>query len=278
MNFLKPHTLIAALLSFAATSPAFALDPRIELPIRITQGQLVTGRVPPGSTIMLGERDIRVAPEGWFVFGLGRDAPARQIVRFRLPDGTTESVDLTVEQRDWRIERVDGLPPSTVSPDPELEKRIAREQALANKARERDDERLDFLANFLWPVEGRVSGVYGSQRVLNGEPRNPHYGLDVAVPTGTPVKAPAGGIVTLAENDFFLTGGTLIVDHGHGVSSVFIHLSRLDKRIGDRVEQGEIIGAVGATGRATGPHMHWGMNWFDVRLDPQLLLPVTYAP
>jgi murein DD-endopeptidase MepM/ murein hydrolase activator NlpD len=249
-----------------------ANDPRIEIPAATRQGALVSARVPPGSTVRIGARAVRVADEGWFVFGVGRDAGPALDVHVRLPDGETRVSSIRIEQRDYRIERVDGLPPSTVTPDPELEARIAREQARANAARERDDDRLDFLQTFIWPVEGRVSGVYGSQRVLNGEPRNPHYGLDVAVPTGTPLKAPAGGIVTLAEEDFFLTGGTLIVDHGHGVSSVFIHLSRLDKAVGDRVEQGDIIGAVGATGRATGPHMHWGMNWFDVRLDPQLLL------
>lgn len=247
--------------------------PEIELPDSARQGELVTGRVPPGSEVTIVQRTVRVSDEGWFVFGIGRDAESPQAVRVRLPDGTTQTVDVTVQKRDYRIERVDGLPPSTVTPNPELEARIAREQARANAARERDDDRVDFLQRLIWPVEGRVSGVYGSQRVLNGEPRNPHYGLDVAVPTGTPLKAPAGGVITLAEKDFFLTGGTLIVDHGHGVSSVFIHLSRLDKAVGDRVEQGDVIGAVGATGRATGPHMHWGMNWFDVRLDPQLLLP-----
>ena len=251
----------------------WSTDPRIELPTQVQQGQLVAGRVPPGSEVTLGTRAIRVANEGWFAFGLGRDAPSTQTVRVRLPDGSSHTVELKIEQRDYRIERVDGLPPSTVSPNPELEKRIAREQGLANEARKRDDAHLNFLERFIWPVQGRVSGVYGSQRILNGQPRNPHYGLDVAVPSGTPLKAPAGGVVTLAEKDFFLTGGTLILDHGHGVSSVFIHLSRLDKRVGDRVEQGDIIGAVGATGRATGPHMHWGMNWFDVRLDPHLLLP-----
>lgn len=260
----------ALLLMLAAVANA---DSRVELPASVRQGELVIGRVPPGSDVRVGERTLRVADEGWFAFGLARDAAPTQTVRIRFPDGGQHIAELAVEQRDYRIERVDGLPPSTVTPDPELEKRIAREQALANAARERDDPRTDFLAKFIWPVQGRVSGVYGSQRILNGEPRNPHYGLDVAAPAGTPLRAPAGGIVTLAETDFFLTGGTLILDHGHGVSSVFIHLSRLDKNVGDRVEQGEIIGAVGATGRATGPHMHWGMNWFDVRLDPQFLLP-----
>src|SRR5690606_2699156 len=146
-----------------------------------------------------------------------------------LPDGRAESASVEVRSRDWRIERVDGLPQSTVTPDPQIAARIAREQAQVAKARERDDARSDFLQRFTWPVEGRVSGVFGSQRILNGTPKSPHYGLDVAVPTGTPLKAPAAGIVIFAASDLYLTGGTLTLDHGHGVSSTFIHLSRLDR-------------------------------------------------
>ncbi len=234
---------------------------------------MVSGRVPPGSAVNVAGRDVRVTDEGWFVFGFGRDDAKDARVKVRFPDGTQGVGEVAVKKRDWRIERVNGLPPSTVTPNPELAARIAREQARVVEARTRDDARGDFLQTFIWPVKGRVSGVYGSQRILNGEPRSPHYGLDVAVPTGTPLQAPAGGVVIFADADLYLTGGTLTVDHGHGISSTFIHLSRLDKQVGDRVEQGDVIGAVGATGRATGPHMHWGMNWFDVRLDPQLLLP-----
>ncbi|MBX3725293.1 MAG: M23 family metallopeptidase [Xanthomonadales bacterium] len=252
--------------------PALA-DARMELPAQAVQGALVTGRVPPGSTVRFAGRTLRVSEEGWFVFGLGREHGPEAELHARFPDGSRHQARIQVETRRWRIERVDGLPPSTVSPDPELARRIAREQAQVSTARDRDDDRLDFLQAFQWPVSGRVSGVYGSQRILNGEPRNPHYGLDVAAPTGTPVRAPAAGVVILAEPDFYLTGGTLTLDHGHGVSSTFIHLSRIDRAVGDRVEQGEVLGAVGATGRATGPHMHWGMNWFDTRIDPQLLLP-----
>lgn len=262
----------AFLLLLAAATIAQGGSP-IELPASIRQGEMVIGRVPPGSQVRVGERAVRVAEDGWFAFGVGRDTGTGQRVEATLPDGSRASVVVDVESRDWRIERVDGLPQSTVTPDPVLAERIAREQARVTEARKRDDARTDFIHGFIWPVEGRISGVYGSQRILNGTPRNPHYGLDVAVPTGTPLKAPAGGVVIFADADLYLTGGTLTVDHGHGISSTFIHLSRLDKQVGDRVEQGDIIGAVGATGRATGPHMHWGMNWFDVRLDPQLLLP-----
>lgn len=268
-----PTRLLALLLIGLLSAMALAADPRIELPVQSRQGELVIGRVPPGSSVRLGERQLRVSDQGWLAFGFGRDQGERQLLDIHLPNGDRIEHSIEIEQRQYRIERVDGLPPSTVSPDSELQRRIAREQAVVAQARQRDDDRLDFLSDFIWPVEGRISGVYGSQRILNGVPRNPHYGLDVAAPTGTPLRAPAAGIVTVAEADFFLTGGTLTIDHGHGVSSTFIHLSRLDKQVGDRVEQGEIVAAVGATGRATGPHMHWGMNWFDVRLDPQLLLP-----
>ncbi len=268
------HVLATAAIALLSAVSAHA-DPAIELPESIRQGEMVIGRVPPGSQVRIGDRQVRVAEDGWFVFGAGRDSSDAHHVEATLPDGRKRRKRVLIEARDWRIERVDGLPQSTVTPDPVLAERIAREQARVTEARERDDARTDFLHGFIWPVQGRVSGVFGSQRILNGTPRNPHYGLDVAVPTGTPLKAPAGGVVIFADADLYLTGGTLTIDHGHGISSTFIHLSRLDRNVGDRVEQGEVIGAVGATGRATGPHMHWGMNWFDVRLDPQLLLPTA---
>ncbi len=266
------HAPVGLLLGLLAALTAHATPP-LDLPDSVPQGGLVVGRVPPGSRVQVNGHALRVAEEGWVTFGVGRDTAEVQVVTVTLPDGRRALHRIEVQPRPWRIERVDGLPPATVTPDPQTQARIAREQARVAEARRRDDARTDFLQPFIWPVQGRVSGVYGSQRILNGEPRNPHYGLDVAVPTGMPIRAPAAGIVTFADPDLFLTGGTLVLDHGHGVSSTFIHLSRLDRRVGERVEQGDVIGAVGATGRATGPHMHWGMNWFEVRLDPQLLLP-----
>lgn len=239
---------------------------RLELPATITQGELVVARTAPGCMVAVDRRAVRVAADGRFVFGVGRDARA---VVLEAKGG--ERVERAVRARGYRVERVDGVPPSTVSPSPAIAARIAREQARVAKARERDDDRRDFLAGFVLPVQGRVSGVYGSQRVLNGIPKDPHFGLDLAAPTGTLVRAPAPGIVTLAAHDFYLTGGTLVLDHGHGVSSVFLHLSRIDVAEGRRIAQGDTLGAVGATGRASGPHLHWGLNWFDVRLDPALL-------
>lgn len=261
-------SLVAASVSAA---PADACN--LDLPKSATQGGLVVGKVDPACTITLGTRTLRIAPDGTFLFGLGRDAAASVTLDVRDRAGKMTRASIPVAPREYRIERVDGVPQSTVTPDPQIAERIAREQAAVAKARERDDARADFRFGFAWPARGRVSGVYGSQRVLNGTPKDPHYGLDIAAANGTSIAAPAAGMVTFARPDLYLTGGTVLLDHGHGLSSVFIHMSRVDVAVGQRIEQGEVLGAVGATGRATGPHLHWGMNWFDVRVDPQLLLP-----
>lgn len=261
----------AALILVAAA--ATSADCRLELPRDVAQGALVFGTVAPGCRLAVDGRAVRVAADGRFVFGLGRDAPAEARVVATDGTGKRHETVLPVKPRPWRIERVDGVPQGTVTPSPELAARIAREQARVAAARQRDDDRQDFRFGFDWPLRGRISGVYGSQRVLNGTPKDPHYGLDIAAPTGTPVRAPAPGLVSFAADDLYLTGGTLLIDHGHGLSSVFLHLSRIDVREGERVEAGQVIAAVGATGRASGPHLHWGMNWFDVRVDPQPLLP-----
>jgi murein DD-endopeptidase MepM/ murein hydrolase activator NlpD len=251
---------------------AQAADCVPDLPERAVQGALVIGRIAPQCEVRFGGRSLRVDADGTFVLGIGRDDPPRLQVLTARPGEAAKPHTLRVEARRWRIERVDGVPESTVNPPPAIAARIRDEQARVARARERDDARQDFRFGFVRPLAGRISGVYGSQRILNGTPKDPHYGLDIAAPTGTPFVAPAGGVVTFADADLFLTGGTLLVDHGHGLSSVFIHLSRLDVATGQRVEQGDVLGAVGATGRASGPHLHWGFNWFGVRLDPGLLL------
>lgn len=250
----------------------------IDLPDNALQGGLVVGRAPAGSQVVVDSRTLRQAPDGRFAFGVGRDDEGRVQVEITTPGGRTHVHAIGVQSRDFRIERVEGVPQSTVTPDPAIAARIAREQASVNRARERDDDRADWAAGFIWPVTGRISGVFGSQRIYNGTPRAFHSGLDVAVPTGTPLRAPAAGVVTFVGSDLFLTGGTVLIDHGHGLSSNFLHLSRIDVAEGERVEQGQVFGAVGATGRATGPHMHWGMNWFGVRIDPQLLVGPQPGP
>ena len=245
---------------------------RVVFPASVPQGALVFGKVPPGSQVRYRERLLRATGYGTVAFGVGRDETGPLKVDVTLPSGRVEPVSIAVTPRDWPVEHVNGVPPKTVNPPPEIAARIQREQALVTAARERDDERTDFALPFQWPVQGRISGRFGNARVYNGQPGAGHSGMDIAAPDGTPVKAPAGGVVTFASPDLYLTGGTVLLDHGHGVSSNFLHLSRIDVRVGDRIEPGQVIGAVGATGRATGPHLHWGMNWFDTRIDPLLVL------
>ena len=250
----------------------------LELNGEAVQGGLMFGQAEPGSAVRLDGRDVMVSDTGRFVIGFGRDESGTRVLSVNEPGGVEETIELTVAARDYRIERVDGLPPKTVTPDPESLERIRRDAALVRSARAMRDQRTDYAAGFAWPAQGRISGVYGSQRVLNGEPRRPHFGVDVAAPTGTPVLAPAPGVVTLAEPDLYYSGGTIVLDHGQGLSSSFLHLSALHVAVGDRVEAGELIAAIGATGRATGPHLDWRMNWLDKRVDPQLLVhgePVT---
>jgi biotin carboxyl carrier protein len=259
----------------AQTGTTASADARSVFPASASQGALVIGKVAPGSRVQYGGRTLRVSGYGSVVFGIGRDerGPLRIVVQHA--DGRSEDIAIAVTPRDWPIERVNGVPPKTVNPPPAIAERIKREQAQVTAARDRDDDRTDFAAPFIWPVQGRISGRFGNARMYNGQAGAGHSGMDIAVPTGTPVKAPAAGVVTFAAPDLYLTGGTVLLDHGYGVSSNFLHLSRVDVKVGDRIAQGQVLGAVGATGRATGPHLHWGMNWFDVRVDPLLVLERT---
>ncbi|MCL6711372.1 M23 family metallopeptidase [Pseudomonas sp. R2.Fl] len=253
-------------------APAGVQDERVVFPPQVSQGALVFGKVPPGSQVRYAGRTLRTSGYGTVVFGVGRDEAGPLDVDVTTPSGRRETARIMVTPRDWPVERINGVPPKTVNPPPAIAERIRREQAQVTAARARDDDRTDFTQAFIWPVQGRISGRFGNARVYNGQPGSGHSGMDIAAPNGTPVKAPAAGVVTFAGPDLYLTGGTLLLDHGYGVSSNFLHLSRIDVKVGDRVEQGQVIGAVGATGRATGPHLHWGMNWFDVRIDPLLVL------
>ncbi len=246
----------------------------VEIKGPVTQGGLLQCQVtPPNARVELDGQALRVSPEGLFLVGFDRDHALQSRLTVRYADGGSETVPLQLTAREYDIQRIDGLPPKTVEPSAEDLKRIKRETALVVQARRRDDPRTDFLSGWSWPVEGPLSGVYGSQRILNGEPRRPHFGVDIAVPQGTQVRAPADGVVTLAYPDMFFSGGTLIVDHGYRLSTSYLHLSKILVKKGQRVHRGEVIAEVGATGRVTGPHLHWGMNLGAVRLDPQLLVP-----
>lgn len=266
--------LLALCASWAAPASAATTPP---WPASVAQGGLVIVDLPAGTTLRVDGNPVRVGADGVAVFGVGRDAAGPVVLEVTAADGQHESARIAVTPRDWPIERIDGVPPKTVNPPPALAARIRREQAAVTTARLRNDAREDFLQHFIWPVRGRISGRFGNQRIYNGEPRAPHSGMDIAVPVGTPVLAPAAGMITFAQPDLYLTGGTVLLDHGFGLSSNFLHLSELDVKVGEYVRQGQVIGRSGMTGRATGPHLHWGFNWLGVRLDP-LLLPGIATP
>ena len=263
--------IFAVVVAIFLSLPARALD----LQGSFVQGGLVVGRAAPGAKVTLDGKPVRVDGDGRFLLGFGRDAkPAAELIVATAAG--TELRALKIEKRTYVIQRIDGLPPKQVTPDPQTLKRIAKERERIAEARRRDTEASLFAAGFQWPASGRISGVYGSQRILNGEGRSPHLGVDIAAPVGTDVVAMSDGVVALADDDLFFTGKTVILDHGHGLTSVYAHLSQTAVKQGARVKKGQAIGRIGATGRVTGPHLHWGVHWRGVGLDPALLpLPTT---
>ncbi|MEQ8505083.1 MAG: M23 family metallopeptidase [Rhodospirillales bacterium] len=268
---MKPvcRALWIALLIAAAVTPARALD----LTGTFTQGGLITGKAAPGSTVTLDGTPVTVAPDGRFIIGFGRDAKAKAILRTAPPTGKPTTREISVKPRTYKVQRIDGLPDRKVTPRAAEDlARIKSDIRQIAAVRTRTTLETFFDAGFIWPVEGRISGVFGSQRILNGKPRRPHNGVDIAAPTGTPVKAMGDGIVALVHQDMFFTGKTVMIDHGLGLNSVYIHMNAITVRDGEFVTKGTQIGTVGQTGRATGPHLHWGVSWFKTHLDPALLV------
>jgi len=239
------------------------------------QGGLLLGKTESGAKVWLNDKKVRVAKDGSFIIGFGREAKDAEL-QVESVSGKRHKQLISVQSREYKIQRIDGLPPAKVNPKGEaVLKRIREEAAQVKKARKTDDDRQDFIKGFIWPAKGPISGVYGSQRILNGDPKWPHFGVDIAAPTGAPVIAPAAGVITLAHTDMYYSGGTLIIDHGFGLSSTFLHLSEILVAEGQYVEKGSLVAKVGATGRATGAHLDWRINWFDVRLDAQKLVSGT---
>lgn len=276
------RALIAAALLFATTLTAHAAAAET-LPAGVTlrgdwqEGAVLFGKAPLGSKVWFGDRQLRLTPEGDFVFGINRDAPDSAELRVQLPGATVVRYTHEIAKREYQIQHIDGLPPKMVTPPAGFYERIRADQREVSAARKFEGDGTGFLEAFIWPATGRISGVYGSQRILNGEPKQPHYGVDVAVPIGTEVHAPADGVVVLANPDMYYTGGTLMVDHGYGLQSAFLHLSKLLVAKGQQVKQGDVIALSGMSGRATGPHLDWRMNWFDARVDAQKLAPAMPA-
>jgi murein DD-endopeptidase MepM/ murein hydrolase activator NlpD len=254
---------------------AFPARADMRLTGTIEQGALVLGQAAPGSRVALDGVPVMVGADGRFALGFSREAGPSAELTVQEPGAQAKSLRLSVAPRSWDIQRINGLPEKQVTPDAQTQERIARENALIAKARAQSVPKALFESGFQSPADGQVSGVFGSQRILNGQPRSPHSGVDLAAPTGTPVIAAADGVVMLAEPDLFYTGQTLLIDHGLGVNTVYAHLSALLVAAGNRVAKGQEIGKVGASGRVTGAHLHWGLSVGAVKLDPMTALKLT---
>ena len=246
----------------------------VEFKGNFIQGSFILGKTDPKSKIIIDKKKIKVSKDGYFVFGLGRDRKNDVTIKV-LKNKKLEVIVKKVYKKKYRIQKIDGLPKKQVTPPKEVYERIKKDNIIIGKARSIDSKLPFFKNNFILPVENSiVTGVYGSQRILNGKPRRPHYGLDFAAPEGTPIKAMLDGVVTLSEPDLYFTGGTIIFDHGHGISTLYMHLKDVNVNVGENIQQGEIIGTIGTTGRSTGPHLDVRLNWFDVKLDPESVLKV----
>jgi len=238
---------------------------------KFIQGSFIIGKTEPGSTVFIDKEKVKVTPDGFFVFGLGRDRKNDVVIMIN-----NKKIVKKVLKRKYNIQRIDGLEEKKVTPPEEVYERIKRENKWIGEARAINSDLTFFTKKFILPVENAIiTGVYGSQRILNGKPKWPHYGLDFAAEEGTEIKAMLDGTVTLVEPDLFYTGGTLIFDHGHGISTLYMHLKKIFVKKGQKVKQGDIIGTVGATGRATGAHLDVRLNWFQVRLDPATVLDIN---
>ena len=243
----------------------------IEFKGKFIQGHFIIGKTKPTSKVIIDDKNIKVSKDGYFVFGLDRDRKYDVVINLK-SSNTNKKIVKKVLKRKYNIQRIDGLDEKKVTPPEEVYKRIKEENNRIGEARAINSD-LDFFKDkFIMPVKGIISGVYGSQRILNGKPKWPHYGIDIAAKKGTKIKSSATGVVTMAEDDLYYTGGTIIMDHGHGISTIYSHLENVMVKVGDKINQEDIIGTVGSTGRSTGPHLDFRINWFQTRLDPMSVL------
>ena len=243
----------------------------VEFKGKFIQGHFIIGKTEPNSKIIIDKKEIKVSKEGFFVFGIDRDRKF-DILITKISNGEKEKIVKKVFKRKYKIQKIDGLPENKVTPPEEVYKRIKKENNAIGEARAINSDLNYFKNKFIMPLDGIITGVYGSQRILNGKPKWPHYGIDIAAKQGTHIKSSANGIVTMAEDDLYYTGGTVIMDHGHGISTIYSHLENVLVSVGDRINQGDIIGTVGSTGRSTGPHLDFRINWFQTRLDPMSVI------
>ena len=260
-----------SLLLIAGSVSACAADaPVLFLNGEVRQGEMLFGFVSPDAELTVNDERISPRKDGWFAVGIGRDDEGT--LKFKaVRNGTATERDYAIKPRKWKVQSIDGLPQNTVTPSPEEQKRIADEMEMARKAREKTVA-AELPLCFDMPAEGRISSIYGSQRILNGVPKTPHNALDIANKEGTPIFAPADGVVVLVNENMFLSGKTVLIGHGQNVVTSYIHLSEIAVKEGQTVKKGDEIGKIGTTGRSTGPHLHWVVSWKTKRVDPQAFI------
>ena len=275
LSFHASVRLLISLIGFIAVANLNASDEPTFIGA-FKQGGLVLGELSEGQSVSYQGKVLQLNSQRQFLLGFGRNQPSTAEIIVHQKSGDKKII-LNIDARNYAIQKIEGVPQKTVTPSDQDLKRIKQDAALVREARRLRRNVDDFTGGFVQPAEGLITGVYGSQRFYNGVPKSPHYGIDYAAPTGAPVKAPAAGIITMIHDDMFYSGGTLILDHGHGLSSTFLHLSEILVEQGQSVSAGMVIAKVGASGRATGPHLDWRMNWLDQRIDPQLVLETLPA-
>lgn len=271
----KPLMTVALLSTFLLASANAKTVNDIKLAGEIKQGGLVVGKAPKNSTVTLNGKPLKVSANGEYAFGFSRDDNTEYTLIVSSANGDTQRKIFTPKSRTYKEQRIEGIKKSIMQPNPKAIERSRKDSKQVKAARKTSSDLTHFARGFIAPIDGTITGVYGSRRVYNGVPKRPHYGLDYTGKIGDPVKAPASGKVLLWVPDMFYSGGTMIIDHGHGVSSTFLHLSASSVNEGDYVEQGQVVASVGKSGRATGPHLDWRINWFDVKIDPALVLKIA---
>ncbi|GAA6173440.1 M23 family metallopeptidase [Colwellia sp. KU-HH00111] len=273
-SLLSNSIICLSVLCSSLSATVVQAKPTIELLGEIQQGGLIVGKTSAENKVMLNDTRLPVTKQGNYVFGFSRDDNTQYQLVITEPDGSHTSKTITPKKREYKLQRIEGIKKSIMQPNPKAVARSKKDSKQIRAARKISSEITSFAKGFIPPINGTITGVYGSQRIYNGVPKRPHFGLDYAGKIGDPVKAPASGKILLWVPDMFYSGGTLIIDHGHGISSTMLHLSKSYVKKGDIVNQGEVIAAVGNSGRVTGPHLDWRINWFDVKIDPALVLKI----
>lgn len=263
--------LLLSIITLSISTNSYA---NIDIKGDIQQGSLIIGKTVPEAIVTLNDKPLKVSKHGDYAFGFSRDDETEYLLSVELPNTEVFTKVLLPKKREYKIQRINGIKKSITHPNTKAQVRAKKDRKQVKAARAITSDLTDFSTGFIAPMKGIITGVYGSQRFYNDVPKSPHYGIDYAGDIGDPVKAPASGIVTMWVPDMFYSGGTMIIDHGHGINSTFLHLSQSYVKVGDYIKQGDVVAAVGNSGRTTGPHLDWRINWYDVRLDPALALQI----